>query len=103
MNLIDIQKFESARHNRHINKMKTQLESYSLDVCKELRKSECKCKYCYYIETGVISMSVMTKSNCASCGKSMMFASSNVDVLCEDCAKKFNLCKHCGVDIMEGC
>lgn len=102
MDLSTRQKFVEHRHSSHINRMRTQLDSYSTDSSKEDREKEHKCKYCYYIETGMVSMSVMTNFDCINCGKTMMFASSNTDVLCEECAIKLNLCKHCGANIMEG-
>lgn len=40
-----------------------------------------------------------TKRPCGCCQVELRSNSTNIDVLCLDCAKRMGLCKHCGADI----
>ena len=68
------------------------------DSRKKERLVKYECKACFYIN-GRIGGAAMTNRDCMSCGKTETYASTVTDVLCMDCAKEHNLCKHCGGDI----
>lgn len=65
------------------------------DVKKEWRIKFQNCKFCTYLE-GSLGASVLTNSTCAICGKPILNSSTNIDKLCIDCAKEYQLCAHCG-------
>lgn len=72
-----------------------QLES---DPKREERLARNMCKACFYGPPR-IGGSAMTSQPCMCCGDDQMYASTNTDVLCLDCAKAHGLCKHCGGDV----
>lgn len=63
------------------------------DSDKEEREKVSECKYCYYSRN--IGGASCTTRDCACCGKTMHFGSTNTDSLCLDCANQHFLCKHC--------
>jgi ribosomal protein S27E len=71
------------------------------DVIEDTEKSERlnrhECKACFY--SSRIGGAAMTYRPCMSCGTSVLYGSTNTDVLCMDCAKQHSLCKHCGGDL----
>lgn len=67
------------------------------DPDKEKRIKAKECVICFY--SSKVGGSVLTYHMCESCGKEMSFVNTCVDVLCEDCAEKMRLCKHCGADM----
>jgi len=74
----------------------------TLDLAKRLRTDPDRkkrveravCKNCYYLPMFAAAGTVETQ--CANCSKPQLFTSLSVDVLCEGCAAKLGLCKHCG-------
>lgn len=56
------------------------------------------CLACWYVRSHM-ACSSCTKSNCEICNKEMMFGSTLVHSLCNECAKKYNLCTRCASDI----
>jgi len=68
---------------------------------KEERLSKPECRTCHYIRRSRIGGAAMTQALCSFCGTEMMFSNTCVDVLCPDCAKKHELCKHCGGDLRD--
>jgi len=67
------------------------------DPDKNIRKSKNLCVLCYY--GPLAGGSAVTETECAACGKELLFGNTNVDILCDDCAKVHKLCKHCGCRI----
>ena len=67
------------------------------DPLRKDRLNAQECKPCFY-ESRLAGNSA-TATKCACCEKKMYFGSTDVDILCIDCAKKLDLCKHCGGDI----
>jgi hypothetical protein len=68
-----------------------------MDSSEEKRLEEQECRCCFY--DSKIGGAAMTETNCSNCEKILYFESTNTDKLCEDCAKKHKLCKHCGADM----
>lgn len=66
----------------------------------DLRKRKYKqlCSLCYYKGNGLVGRG-FTNSSCRTCNESLTFSNTNVDELCDPCAKKYQLCKHCSSDI----
>lgn len=86
----DVNKFEYS-------KIESKVDNYNNDYDLFDRREEQVCKYCYYIILPfVVGLTTFVERNCLSCGKEMHFPSSVSDVLCIDCAKKHDACKHCG-------
>jgi hypothetical protein len=69
--------------------------NYLNDTDRKERKQQQLCKYCKYMGSGW-GLNAITEANCGRCGQVRTFGSSNVDVLCEECAKETKSCKHCG-------
>ena len=68
------------------------------DPRKEDRLKKAECPVCYYVDSRIGGAAITSKP-CQICGKGLTFGNTCVDYLCEDCAKKYGLCKHCGGDI----
>lgn len=73
-------------------------ENIRLDPNKAERIAKSQCKSCFYV-LGRIGGAAMTQQPCACCGENQTYGSTNTDNLCLECAKKHQLCKHCGGDI----
>lgn len=67
------------------------------DAQKEPRLARQFCKACHYFTR--LAAQAFTTQPCACCGVSQTYSSSATDVLCMDCAKSHDLCKHCGGDL----
>lgn len=57
------------------------------------------CKTCYYIRNERIGGAAMTTQPCGVCEVPVTYSSTCTDALCAACAKKQELCKHCGADV----
>ena len=86
-------------HNSFVNGMRLKLENYDVDSFIEERKVDCKCKYCTYIDTDKLVQDAFTKIKCRLCGEELIFANSDTDYYCLECAQKNNICKHCGAEM----
>ena len=86
-------------NNLRVLKMKNKLRAYELDNYKTERKEKNECMCCTYIDCDRIVMNAFTHSNCKECGHEMVFANSDIDKYCLDCAKKLNVCRHCGAEM----
>lgn len=62
------------------------------------RKAKCECVFCFYVNRK-IGGQAFTDTECGLCRAKMVFGDTCVDMLCEGCARKHRLCKHCGSDI----
>jgi hypothetical protein len=67
------------------------------DPDRKQRLEVSECVMCH--TSGRVGGSMSTTVLCAFCDKELHFGSTCVDVCCLDCAKQYNLCKHCGSDI----
>ena len=72
--------------------------NYKIDPCKKERQDNQLCPVCFYNESRIGGAAV-TQVQCAQCEEELSFPNTNVDSLCQNCAKEYNLCKHCGGDI----
>lgn len=70
------------------------IEKIDNDPDKDERLSLQICKVCYY--TKRISLQAFTNTSCGCCNVDMIFPNSDIDSLCERCARINNACKHCG-------
>ena len=73
--------------------------AYLADSAKAGRKKSLECKFCFYFRSSRIGGCAMTKANCAVCNKDVMYGSTNVDLLCKECAGEHKLCCRCGGDV----
>jgi hypothetical protein len=67
------------------------------DHDREKRLEKQECVHCFH--SGHVGGSMSCRVLCGLCGKEMLFMSTCFDVLCPECAREHNLCKHCGADI----
>ena len=63
---------------------------------KDKRVKKQLCRYCFYMEADKIVMNAFTPQVCKECGEQSFSANSDIDKYCSACAKKYNVCKHCG-------
>ena len=96
--MFDKSKAENKKklHDRFVEKEYGKLGGYSDDSQKDIRKEKQLCKYCFYIMIDGWSGQAFTNCNCENCEKEMTFATTDTDNFCIECAKKLNVCKHCG-------
>ena len=73
-------------------------QEYIGDLDDDLRHEKQLCPVCYYNHSRIGGAAVTT-GVCGLCDAEQVFSNTCVDVLCIDCAKKHNLCLHCGSDI----
>jgi hypothetical protein len=81
-----------------IEARRARLNAYDLDQLKEDRLIKKMCKYCYYL-AGSCAGAAMTQRECAFCNNIVHSGSTDINVMCKDCATKYRLCVHCGSDI----
>lgn len=86
-------------NNKRVEKMKKKISLFELDEDAVSRKKNCECKYCTYINSDRIAGQAFTHAICKTCGKEMIFPSTDTDLYCVECAKKMNICKHCGSEM----
>jgi hypothetical protein len=67
------------------------------DAEKQRRLKALECKACFYFSR--IGGAAITEQPCAACAKPQVYANTNTDILCRECASEHKLCKHCGGDI----
>lgn len=67
------------------------------DTQRKQRLEKQNCKRCFYQSR--LGGAAMTEQPCMCCSKNEMYGSTATDVLCLECAKKHDLCKHCGGDL----
>jgi hypothetical protein len=92
---------------RATDQAKTTIESTlrdALNMLNDPRKDERlekpECVFCFYYGDGRrIGGARCTTQECGLCDKSVHSGSTNVDVLCQSCAKANELCRHCGADL----
>jgi len=82
-------------NNEHARFQAAHLVQYFADLESESRMKAWRCKFCFYLARGIAGQA-FTKSACTACGVEMLFPTTSTDNLCEKCAKKMKLCKHCG-------
>jgi hypothetical protein len=73
------------------------LDRVDNDIDRKNRLAVQECPICF--KTARIGGASMTERQCAHCEEMIRSGSTNVDVLCLECARKTKLCKHCGADI----
>ena len=81
----------------HYQDVQRRAEASLNDIRRAERMAANECKRCFYL-VGRAGGAQCTSSVCAHCGREMRFGSTNVDILCQDCAKELSLCCHCGGD-----
>jgi len=75
---------------------KTRWSEYRLDAERERRIKAQTCKTCWYILRPRQVASIPSKGNCAQCGTVISSNKAFVNLLCDKCAKDYDLCKECG-------
>lgn len=86
-------------NDKHVAKIKRKIFEYNEDGAKKIRRNLHICKYCYYINTGRIAGQAFSSATCKECGKEMIFPTTDTNEYCPECAKKLNVCEHCGSEM----
>lgn len=73
------------------------VEKFNKDPNKKERLEKHECVFCFYSDR--VGAAAMTKKDCIYCGKTEMYGNSNTNDVCIECAKRYELCVHCGSDI----
>lgn len=89
-------KNQKTRNKEYIEKLTAKLLRYYSDDNREGRRARGLCKCCAYVRTDKIGGAAITKCNCENCGCEMVFGSTCIDKLCNDCAVEIGHCKDCG-------
>ena len=89
----------TLRHNNIIDNTLENLSNYTLDKNYIVRKEKFLCKYCFYVNNDRLAGATVTLRPCGICNIEIYYGSTNVDVVCKECAKLHNICIHCGSDI----
>lgn len=96
--MFDKKKAEDTKkwHDKHIEKTYGKLYVYNDDPYREKRKEKQLCKYCFYMTGDSWAGQAFSDTKCEYCEKEMTFATTDTDSFCIECARKLNVCKHCG-------
>lgn len=86
------------RSKRYYEDVLQKADAASTDAMRRERLDACQCKTCFYL-TGRFGGAACSERPCANCGTPVTHGSTDVDVLCHDCAKELGLCCHCGSDV----
>lgn len=90
--------WQNTYHKERISYMRDFLQKIDEDPDKKKRLEKQECKVCFY-QTSRIAGQSFTSTECSICDKEITHGNTDVDRLCQECAKAANLCKHCGADI----
>ena len=88
---------ETERSKSRVESWIKLAEEVSSDAKHDLRVKKCECKACFYASR--VGGAAMTERACMCCGAVTLYGSTATDVLCQECAEKHSLCKHCGGDL----
>ena len=94
--ILDFAKEQEHRHTSIVNRYLKNINAYTEDKGQVERRKHFICKYCSYMNKDVVCQNAFVKTLCNSCNTELIFANSDIDLYCETCAKKYNICKHCG-------
>lgn len=83
----------------YLRRSEQDLRNMTEDPQKDDRLAKMECVVCFYPFRGRIGGTMCTSSQCGICQKTIHSSNTNIDVVCLDCAKAHDLCKHCGGDI----
>lgn len=72
---------------------------FMADPDRKERVKQLTCKRCFYIWVGRISGQAFTDAPCWICEEVQTYANTDTDKLCQKCASKHDLCKHCAADL----
>lgn len=90
--------YANQRAKQNIAYWRKRLKDVDEDQQREKRLAAAQCALCFYEQSRVGGASC-TSVQCAFCDKRLTSGTTNVDLMCVDCAKKAGLCCHCGCDI----
>lgn len=87
----------TGRSKRRVDQILALAKTISEDCKRGERLIAQKCLFCYY--ESPIAGRAITHRPCMCCGERQTYPSTSTGVLCQPCAKKLDLCCHCGGDI----
>lgn len=88
---------QNCSHKERIRFFRKFVQQCDEDPKRKQRLQAQECVVCF--GGSRIGGSAVTFRQCAHCDERLNSGNTNCDVLCIDCAKKAQLCKHCGADI----
>jgi hypothetical protein len=99
--IVSLVSIERATNNakRYAEEYTSKVERFQKDADKEKRQNECKCKACFYFFKSRVGGAAMTHIDCGICDTEMLFGSTAVNPICNQCNKENGLCVQCGGDI----
>jgi diacylglycerol kinase len=87
--------FTAAKQRQQALEIAAQLQA---DVRQQKRLQAALCVTCFYLRANRIAGAAVTQQPCGICEALQTYASTTTDILCLECAKSHQLCKHCGAD-----
>jgi hypothetical protein len=90
-------KTKTYLQRRHALSIIKRGQEMDADERRTRRVAEMECIFCFYGGPRIAGQA-FTHRLCGICKIEMQFASTDTDVVCGDCAKIHDLCRHCGSD-----
>jgi hypothetical protein len=89
--------FKTRLTASRIRSMERLLDKIKHDEEKDRRILLSECPYCFY---GVfMAGQAFTDFSCKICDKAERHFNTNIPIICNECATKYNLCIQCGCDM----
>jgi hypothetical protein len=73
--------------------------AFEADADQGLRVQAMECRTCFYIKSSRVGGAAMTTWECGVCAKPDIHGSTATPVVCDACAKEYDLCRNCGGDL----
>jgi hypothetical protein len=89
---------KTAQNLRSIERITRHAAAMADDLSWKHRQALHQCRACYYSAEFRIAGQAITNTQCGICHVPLQFPSTDVDTVCAACAKKHDLCRHCGAD-----
>lgn len=90
--------FHNGMHRGRLDELQQFVYRAQHDPAKKARLEKQECVACFYSGSRIGGATVTTRQ-CGLCDESLLSGNTNVDVLCVGCARRAQLCRHCGADI----
>lgn len=88
---------DNSRQRDYIDHIVARYNQLTLDPNRKERMAAQQCVVCW--KAGRIGGAACTSRQCGLCDTTLHSGSTNIDVLCHECARRAKLCRHCGADL----
>ena len=88
---------QNGNQRAYIDHIVARYNQLTLDLDRKERMAAQQCVVCW--KAGRIGGAAFTTRQCGLCDTTLHSGSTNIDVLCPECARRAKLCRHCGADL----